>query len=134
MGAYLCYDLDSIFRSLEGRADRSDIFISEMQIPADTAFMNNDYNRFRLYKRLLTAIQESIKKGEPMENEEKMLSVFIDSNPEFYTVYDILGQYFQASGKHALARKYYTLALTKEIASKTEKDKITERMEECSNE
>ncbi len=96
--------------------------------------MEKDYQDFITYKKLLLAFQNAIKGGDPLSDEELMVNDFIASNPEYFHVYYILGQYFQEQENVDLAKKYYNLALTKEVSSEVEKENIIQRLEECYDE
>ncbi len=134
LGSYLCYDLDSIFQNYSYRSDCSKIFLDDLQIPDDPFLMEKYYQDFITYKKLLLVFQQAIKGGDSLSDEELIVSDFIVSNPEYFHVYYILGQYFQEQENVDLARKYYNLALTKEVSSEVEKENIIQRLEECYDE
>ena len=134
LGSYLCYDLDSVFQNHNDRSDRSEIFLDDLQIPDDSFLTEKDYQDFITYKKLLLAFQKAIKGGDFLSDEDLTVNDFIASNPEYFHVYYILGQYFQEQENVDLARKYYNLALTKEVSSEVEKENIIQRLEECYDE
>jgi len=134
LGSYLCYDLDSVFQNHSDRSDRSEIFLGDLQIPDDPFLTEKDYQDFITYKKLLLAFQKAIKGGDSLSDEDITVNDFIASNPEYFHVYYVLGQYFQEQENVDLARKYYNLALTKEVSSEVEKENIIQRLEECYDE
>ena len=82
----------------------------------------------------MSLMLDAIKEGNKIDNEEAVIKGFIASNPEFFHVYSILGQYFHMSGNNDEAIKYYNLALTKELSSATEREKIVQKLDECRDE
>jgi isopenicillin-N N-acyltransferase-like protein len=135
MGSYLCYDLDSIFDKLAIRGSRSDIFIKELQISADTAFMfGEQWEQFKHYKLLVKIFESYIESGSRIPGEKTAIEEFMVSNPNYFQVYNIIGQYFQELEDNDLATKYYNLALTMEVSSTHEEEKIIQRLKECRNE
>ena len=78
--------------------------------------------------------QQAIKDEKTIDEEKQQLEAFISCNPQIYLVYSILGQYFEMLGHNEEAIKYYNLALTKEVASLSEKQAIQQRIESCKDE
>ena len=60
-------------------------------------------------------------------------SQFINSNPEFYQTYLLLGDAFFKKKNYQKAEWYYKLSLTKEIATKNEYLYIQEQITKCNN-
>lgn len=131
LGKYLCYNLDSVFDNMSSIGSESILYEEALSIPADGFLKSGKYIAFIRYKELLKAFQDAIKSGEKLENEEKLVAGFMRSNPQFFHVYSILGQYYQAHENCEEAVKYFTFALSKEIASADERNSITERIQEC---
>ena len=69
-----------------------------------------------------------------IEEEEWFINDFVEGNPEFYLVYSLLGDYFMMHEQYDEALKYYKLALTKEVASTSDRNDIEESIQECSDE
>jgi hypothetical protein len=134
MSTYTCYDLDSVFR-LQGDPGSPSIDERELEIdPEYTWFQGGGSSLFHKYKEFLQGFQEAIKEEVPLEEEQEFVDAFISSNPELYIVYSTLGQYFETLGNTEEAIKYYKLALSKEVASVSERDAIQERLESCYDE
>jgi Tfp pilus assembly protein PilF len=62
---------------------------------------------------------------------EKERTNFIASNPNSYVTYMTLGQYYLHLENLSLARSFFETALTKDIASLEEKQKIKDLLDEC---
>jgi hypothetical protein len=134
MSTYYCYALDSVF-GLEGNPGYQFIDERELRInPEYSWVLKGENSAFYKYKKLLKDFQQAIKNEMPIEDEQKQLEAFISYNPELYVVYSTLGQYFEMLGNNEEAIKYYKLAMTKEVASRSEKEAIQERIERCKEE
>lgn len=134
LGTYLCYNLDSVFGTMKAKGSEFILYEEALNIAADTFLHTPEYMGFVRYKELLKLFQEAIKAGEKLDGDEALGAEFINSNPEFFHVYSILGQYYQEMGNYDEALKYYNLALAKEVSSGDEKNMIKEKMEECREE
>jgi hypothetical protein len=56
---------------------------------------------------------------------------FIDTNPEYYKVYDILGDYYRYINRSDSSIAYYRIALGKEIPLQSEKNSIIDKLSTC---
>ena len=65
--------------------------------------------------------------------DEKTIKCFINTNPEFYDTYSIVGNYYKEAKDNVNARKYYELALTKEITTVQDKERIEKSLKEIQN-
>jgi hypothetical protein len=128
LGPFIGYDLESVFNS--GNADTS-LFIENISIPGDTFLQSPWYDSFIYFRQYADTIARATKRGRPLYNESEIIHQFIASNPEFYHTYVIVGRYFQEMKSFDAALKYYNLALTKEISSITESEKLKQWMEAC---
>lgn len=131
LGTYLCYDLDSVFETMQSIESKSILYVESLNIPADTFLQSSEYAGYLRYQELLMVFQEATKAGENLNSADELAAEFIHSNPEFFHVYSVLGQYYQAHENYDEAIKYYNLALSKELSSADERNSITEKMQEC---
>jgi hypothetical protein len=134
MGPYICYDLDSIFELQYYPTGQ--IFEEEVMVWEDTITFSSPES-FRVYEAsrlMIEEIRKAIKYNYSLEDEELFINDFIKGNPEFYHVYSSLGNYFMMLEQYDVARKYYKLALSKEVASAAERKDIEERIQQCSDE
>jgi isopenicillin-N N-acyltransferase like protein len=134
LGNYLCYDLDTAFAYFGKRAEGHANYLEELSIPADPFLETNAYARFIEYRALLVEFQQAVKEGRQMDDEDAKVAQFILSNPGFFLVHDVLGQYYQELDRCEPALHHYRKALTLETASAGERQKIMQRMELCSHE
>ncbi|HSG67998.1 MAG TPA: carcinine hydrolase/isopenicillin-N N-acyltransferase family protein, partial [Bacteroidales bacterium] len=133
-GDYLCYDLDSIFASKAAARHTSPFNLEEYSIPADALFGLDSLLKYDLYKEMAASVQRAIKEKDTLAGENMFAHALIDLNPEFHHTYSLLGQYYMMLGNADLAGKYFTLALSKEVSSATERKKIKEMLLECQSE
>jgi hypothetical protein len=121
LGSFVAYDLKKVF-NLRGMKNDREICDSSLGIAADSFLMTKqyqDFEDFREYKRRLAA------------GDEVNIDSFIASNPEFYHVYVLAGDYFFRRQQYQKAANEYQLALTKLIATKKEEDYIREQIRKC---
>jgi hypothetical protein len=121
LGEFVAYDLNKVF-AMKGLQTDHEICDSAGIIPADTFLQTDNYRRFRDFRALKAAIAE--KKQVDVER-------VIADNPQYYHAYVLAGDYCYKQKKYRKAKAYYEQALTKEIATKAEKDHITERIQQC---
>jgi tetratricopeptide (TPR) repeat protein len=135
--SYVCYNLDSIF-NLDGYPGNKAVCIYDLEIAEDSAIRvfrtPDEASRYLHYKQGLKLVKDAIKNKSSLENEEQIIEQIINGNPEFYYAYSSLGEYFEMLGNNEEAIKYYKLALTKEVASLSEKNAIKDRIESCKDE
>lgn len=128
LGQFIGYDLESVFSTVD--TDTS-LFIENITIPEDTFLQSSQYDSFIYFRQYADTITRATKSRRPLSNEQEIFPQFIASNPEFYHTYMILGRYYQQMKSFDTALKYYNLALTKEISSIAEIEKLKQWMEEC---
>ncbi len=132
LGAFVCYDLDFVFAV-------ADMVVKNHQkvndptctIAADPFLKTDQYQRFLYFKRIKQAITDFTLVGIPLQLSEDEVTKFIASNPESYLTYQLLGNYFTEKQQPTKACEYYTLALTKSVASRKEEREIEERLKDC---
>jgi isopenicillin-N N-acyltransferase-like protein len=132
LGPYICYDLDSVFRIMSNIEDES-MYEAGLEIEPDQSMAvgSSQYDDFMRYREMLNGFQDAIKKEISIQVEEREVMEFIGTNPEFFHVYAIIGQYYQMLGNKAEAIKYYNLALEKEVSSADERKNIKNTLREC---
>jgi uncharacterized protein HemY len=95
-------------------------------------FLNSaNYQSFLRYKELKNRLFDNIALGKEIEWNDALEQEFINSNPESYITYFMLGDYYLERDEFEKAIGYYEVSLSKEIASKQEKNKIEQNLEAC---
>lgn len=131
LGKFICYDLDEVF-ALAGKRDLNQtLYIDSLTIGEDPFINSQDYQNFEFYKELKKKMFDSFMIGIEFNLTELDREKFIKSNPESYVTYMTLGQYYQGIDKLDMAKKYYNLSLSKDVASIEEINKINRLLDEC---
>lgn len=128
-GAFLCYDLKEIFENPNKLVENDD---KQLTIPADTLFLENDYQNILDYRKLFKKIRKSINNGVAIPVQE--IHRFIELNPSYYEVYNIMGDYYKKMKDIRKAVEYWKKSLDYEIPSTYESDKIRNKIKDYDKE
>jgi isopenicillin-N N-acyltransferase-like protein len=134
LGEYVAYDLTKVFSTCVGMKEDKEICEQQLNIPSDSFLLSKEYQNFLLYKKYKKAFIKNRKKRSQKDviTTTPDFSEFIESNPEFYYTYWLLGDYYKLDEKDfATALKYYEIALTKEIPRDNEIDYLNKAVQEC---
>lgn len=123
LGSYISYDLNKIFDSTFTFKNH-EIYVSNLTIEPDTFLNSKTYLDFKYFQKCKEHI---------LANVAVDSSQFINSNPEFYQTYLLLGDAFFKKKNYQKAEWYYKLSLTKEVATKNEYLYIQEQLTKCNN-
>lgn len=115
INSFQAYDLDDfdLWRSPELVLP---IAIDSLLIEADPFYGSTDYERFQKFKSLKENIIQSAKEETPIN--PKTIQSFIQTNPEYYETYRLVGNYYAKLKNRSAAIEHYKIALTKDIAYK----------------
>ena len=130
-GEFVCYNLDSVFAHATKLKTNKEINVERLTIPEDPFLKTRVYQNFLHFKSLKHYIQFITKASDKIQLSAQFENAFIQSNPESYYMYQILGDYFLSRKNNQKAAQYYELALTKEIATLKEEKQIRERLAKC---
>jgi len=122
-GAYLAYNLDSVFNMKTRKADQC-LSLPQFTIPADSAFLQNRFTSFQMYREIHEAF---VRTGNIKVRDEDYISL----NPNFYQTFVDLGVYRLSRGENDLAANYFSTALEKEIPSLKERKSIEKHLKKC---
>jgi isopenicillin-N N-acyltransferase like protein len=114
LGAFVCYDLNKVFL-LAGMKTNREITDSSLNLPADSFLFSKQYRNFLHFRNY---------KKELLDGVDVNPDSLIATNPQFYQVYQLAGNAAFRKKDYAQAIHYYRLALSKEIATKTEQNEI----------
>lgn len=126
LGEYVCYDLTDVFAhpSLVDRA----YALEEYNIAADSEALGDEYVRVCKYREQYSSLVRAMEHDEQVS--EEFISAFIANNPNYFGVYNILGDYELSVGNHAQATKYWERALSLEIPRTQERDAIIRKLQD----
>lgn len=123
-GKYVAYDLNRIFSD---SADfNQEIYTASLTIPADSFLQQPEYQQLLTYKKLTPLLRQHIKKKEVAD--ERFLKTYQDSNPHFYYVYELLGDYYHALGQQEKAIVHWKKALSLPIPKRNEQERIQHKI------
>ncbi len=131
LGPFVCYDLTKIFHTFATLQQRVEITDPEQVIPADPFLESNDYQQFKQFRQLRTYLLNLLKDDNIIPLESSFFEEFHSTNPMFYEVYSLTGDYLQRTGKPREAIEMYKKALSLEIPRWGEKEKIIRSMTRC---
>ena len=123
-GKYMAYDLNKIFSDTVDF--HHEIATPELTIPEDNFIRQAEYKQFMAYKKLTKLIREKTQRKETLE--VQVLNLYEASNPSFYYVYEVLGDYHAATQQTDTAITYWQKALTMPIPKQAEKERIQQKI------
>lgn len=123
LGTYVCYDLNQVFSCDYQNAS----YVAEAYcIEADSSALYGDYPRVCRYRTQRAAFRSAIESGISLP--DTAIQDFIDNNPYYFQVYQILGDYMSARGDQSAAIRYWQKALTLEIPRESEKEALRKKL------
>ena len=131
IGEYTCYDIDKIFHNFAGLNKKTEISETSKVIPSDCFLNSDNYLQFSRFRELRKVMRNMIKSGKMSDLKGSYIRDFIDTNPEYFEVYSLSGDYFYFKNKPDSAAKYYRIALGKIIPRQNEKQQIITKLADC---
>ena len=131
LGKFVCYDLAEVFKTGGHRDLNKPLIIDSLTIAEDPFLHSDAFTKFTYFKEVKKKLFDHIMIGIEYDLTADGLDKFIDANPENYVTYMLLGEYYLDLQKNELGKKYFEIALTKDIASIDEKNKINSLLDEC---
>ncbi len=132
-GKFICYNLDSVFAKAKSLKTNTSINIDSLTIPEDSFLSSKTYQQFLRFKQIKNYIIFITNKTHQVILQTPIENAFINSNPESYYMYQILGDYYSSQNTNEKAIQYYKQALTKECATLKEENAIKESMNKLIN-
>lgn len=128
LGQYVCYDLNTFFAEAPGLKTKKELYKKDLNIPADNFLYSSEYRKFNAYKQMRTLFNFIKKHNLNYSIDDETINNFINCNPEYFETYALLGEYFLSQNKHEIAKKYFNIALTKEITTVQDKEAIEKNL------
>jgi len=128
LGQFICYDLTKVFAEAPNLKTNKEINESNLTILADTFLQTKAYKNFELFKKIKDYIRFCTNCKYPLKVDDDILQAFVQSNPNSYYTYQIIGDYYKKEGEKKLALNYYKTALSKEIATNKERQEIQKQI------
>ena len=124
LGEFVEYDLDDIFKNREGNPATKSISNSIGNIPTDPFVNSKEYKNYEEYRILEREVEAAIENGETISAEK--LSALQQKNPEYWKAYYLTGKYYFEKKYDAAAKIAFEKALTKEITTVPDRERIEE--------
>jgi len=121
------YSVDD-FSSLSSGNVVFPVTIDSLLIDHDPFYKSEDYLRFSRFSSLRQDLVSATEENEAIG--EEWIRSFIDSNPEFYQTYLVVGNYYFEVKQFDRARKWYKIGLSKEVAYFEDQEFMEERIKE----
>ncbi|MEI7499422.1 MAG: C45 family peptidase [Bacteroidota bacterium] len=131
IGPYVCYDLNKIFRNFAGLKRKVEITEADKTIPPDSLLKSTDYMGFIRFREMRKELKRRLGSGKTDMLPGSFLDDFRTSNPLYYEVYDLTGDYYSQKGQWKLAQAEYRHALSLEIPRWKEKRNIIKKLADC---
>lgn len=124
-GQYVAYDLHQIFS--DSIDFRREIHSPELTIPEDPFIHQPEFEQLLTYKRMTPLLLKMIKRKEKVA--DKFLKIYETSNPSFYYMYEVLGDYYAARQEPRQAVSNWERALSKPIPKQQERERIQQKIQ-----
>lgn len=128
LGAFICYDLDSVFANFPGMIENREISEEAFTILKDPFVETDEYANFEFFRKNKEELKQIIKDESSLNKEDIKIEEFIQSNPNYFYVYQLAGDYYFMREKYTIAKGYYNKALAKEITTLNERESIIEQL------
>ena len=122
LGEFVEYDLDEIFRNREGNPATETISNAKGNISKDPFVNSIEYKNYEEYRIMEREVERAIESGETISAEK--LFAMQQKNPEYWKGYYLTGKYYFENNYNAAAKRAFELALTKEITTVPDKERI----------
>lgn len=127
LGKYVAYDLKKIF-ALQEVTGNQEIYDKSLTIGEDDFLVNGGYARYLLYKSLRKKVSDYVSGKNTDKPGASVIDRLIESNPEYYDVYSLAGDYCMKTRDSLKAKEYYAQALLKGIPTVNEKREIENKL------
>lgn len=119
MGAYLCYDLDEVFKKFKkGDVDYS-VAIDSLEIPKSPFLETQAYKKYEEFRVERQKLKSVIKSKKTISQEE--LNHFEWLNPDFWETYYLVGKYHYENKQYKKAVVAFKQALKREVTTLPDK-------------
>lgn len=131
LGAYLCYDLDTIFAGRQLSDIPRPLHLPGSMLPADTLLISPVMDDLVWHRAMRTAIRERLVVGRPFRLDPHDEQELIRTDPQNPATYEILGDLYHALGDRDRAAIHYREALARAVPSEAERRSIQQRLSAC---
>ena len=126
LGEFTAYDLNKIFND---SIQNFTINVDSLKIEKDIFLTTEDYKNYKKFRIDKHFIEDKIERKETITKE--FLENYINTNPDFWLVYANVAEYYFTQKDYSQAINYYKLALSKEITTVPDRNKIEKNLKKC---
>lgn len=130
LGEFVAYDLNDIFADRDGNPSTTSLSDSDLNIPKDPFIQTQEYRDYEAYRVLEREVERALANKESIANET--LEALQRKNPEYWKAYYLTGKYYLQKKYNAAAKRFFELALTKEITTLPDRQRIEKHIEKLS--
>jgi predicted choloylglycine hydrolase len=123
LGEFVCYDLNTIFKSRKVNDSIVSLEDENRNIAADPFLKTTAYQKYEQFRIEDEKMNLYLKKKENLSQD--FIVNYQSLNPDYWVAYYKAGLYFYQNKKFALAQEQFEKALTKEISTLPEKEEIS---------
>ncbi len=131
LGSYVCYDLYKIFHNFAGLKQKVEITEQDKTIPPDSFLTSLDYKQFMRFREMRKELKKLLQNKKTNLLPGSFLDEFRASNPMYYEVFDLIGDYYAQRGQWKLAQAEYRHALTLIVPRWNEKENFIKKLVDC---
>lgn len=130
LGEFVAYDLNDIFADRDGNPSTTSLSDSDLNIPKDPFIQTQEYRDYEAYRVLEREVERALANKESIAHET--LEALQRKNPEYWKAYYLTGKYYLQKKYNAAAKRLFELALTKEITTLPDRQRIEKHIEKLS--
>ena len=132
LGELAAYDIDSIFAVSAERLRLGGCLPKTADnIPADSLLFSAGFMQFLRYRQMCDSLKTDMRSnstGDRLVVDESFVNRFVNTNPEMFQLYRLLGDWHLSKKDYATALKYWKTALTKEIPRLYEREYLEKQI------
>jgi hypothetical protein len=128
IGSYVCYDLFKIFHNFAAVQPKVEITEQDKQIQPDPFLQSDGYKHFIRFREMRKQLKIVLRNSNPDMLPGSFLDEFRASNPSYYEVYDLIGDYYTKKEMWLHAQAAYRHALSLVIPRWNEKERIIKKL------
>jgi len=122
LGAFVCYDLNTVFEKFEDQNFDKSISDKEFTIVKDEFIATEAFKKYEEYRTLRRQLIHVIESGG--STTLQLLEELKSSNPNYWETYYLIGNYYFDKGYYSAALNEFNMALTKEVTTVPDKEQI----------
>jgi len=130
LGEFVAYDLNDIFADRDGNPSTTSLSDSDLNIPKDPFIQTQENRDYEAYRVLEREVERALANKESIANET--LEALQRKNLEYWKAYYLTGKYYLQKKYNAAAKRFFELALTKEITTLPDRQRIEKHIEKLS--